>query len=77
MFHSQCWPHMCDAKKTGSNDTYVVSILHDSELVEVLSTINHEISALSVFKNDPEIAVIAIEVWFIKNFQSQLWNRRR
>ena len=77
MFHSQCWPHMCDAEKAGSNDTYVVSILHDSELVEVLSTINHEISALSVFKNDPEITVIAMELWFIKYFKRQLWNRRR
>ena len=77
LFHSQCWPHMCDAKKAGSNDTYVVSIIHDTELVEVLSTINHEISGLSVFKNDPEIAVIAMEVWFIKHLQGQLWNQRR
>ena len=77
MFHDRCWPHMCDAKKAGSNDTYVVSIIHDTELVEVLSTINHEISGLSVFKNDPEIAVIAMEVWFIKHLQGQLWNQRR
>ncbi len=77
MFHSQCWPRMCDAKRAGSNDTYVVSIIHDTELVEVLSTINHEISGLSVFKNDPEIAVIAMEVWFIKHLQGQLWNQRR
>ena len=77
MFHSQCWPHMCDTKKAGRNVKYVVYIIHDTELVKVLSTINHEISGLSVFKNDPEIAVIAMEVWFIKNFQSQLWNRRR
>ena len=77
MFHSQCWPRMCDAKRAGSSDTYVVSVIHGTDLVEVLSTINHEISALSVFKNDPEIAVVAMEVWFINNFQDKLWNRRR
>ena len=77
MFHSQCWRHMCDAKKAGSNDIYVVSVIHDVALVELLSNINHEISGLSVFKNDPEIAVIALEVWFNKYFQSKLWNKRR
>ena len=64
-------------KNAGSSDTYVVSVIHDTDLVEVLSTINHEISALSVFKNDPEITVIAMELWFIKYFKRQLWNRRR
>ncbi len=77
MFHSQCWPHMCKAKRAGSSDSYSVSVIHDTDLVEVLSTINHEISALSIFKNDPEIAVIAMEVWFIKNFKGQLWNQRK
>ena len=77
MFHSQCWRHMCDAKKAGSNDIYVVSVIHDVALVELLSNINHEISGLKVFKNDPEIAVIALEVWFNKYFQSKLWNKRR
>ena len=77
MFHSQCMRHMCDAKKAGNNDRYVVSIIHDAELVEVLSTINHEISGLSVFKIDPEIAVTAMEGWFILKFKSQLWNKRR
>ena len=75
MFHNRCWPHMCDAKKPVSNETYVVSVIHYTDLVEVLSTINHEISGLLVFKNDPRRFVKKVEDWFIDNFMSQLWNQ--
>jgi len=77
MFHSECMRHMCDAKKEGSNDKFIVSMIQDTELVKVLSNVNHEISGLSVFKNAPEIVVIAMEGWFIKRFMSTLWNKRR
>ena len=77
MFHSQCWPHMCNLKKSGVEEKYVVSVLHDHELIKVLSELNHEVSCLSNFKNDPDIAVIALEVWYIKHMGTQLWNKRK
>ncbi|RVU30951.1 GIY-YIG nuclease family protein [Neptunomonas marina] len=77
MFHSQCWPHMCNLKKSGVDEKYVVSVIHDSELVHVLGGLDHEVSALSAMRSDPDIAVIAMEVWFIKHLGHQLWNQRK
>jgi glycyl-tRNA synthetase beta subunit len=53
---------MCNLKKSGVEEKYVVSVLHDHELIKVLSELNHEVSCLSNFKNDPDIAVIALEI---------------
>lgn len=77
MFHSQCWPHMCRLAREGYKETYSIVLLHDHELLTVLSTLNNEINSLSFMKNDPDIAVIAMEVWFIKRFGSTLWNKRK
>ena len=77
MFHSQCWPHMCRIEKEGYSEAYTVVVLHDNELLKVLSQLNNEINSLSFMKEDPDIAVIAMEVWFIKRFGQTLWNKRK
>ncbi len=61
----------------GKKDTYTVLVVHDYELIDVLSGLDNEISALACMKNDPDIAVIAMEVWFIKRFGNTLWNKRK
>lgn len=77
MFHSQCWPHMCNLENQGIKETYSIVVIDGPELLAVLTDLDHEISALSIMKNDPEIAIIAIEVWFIKRFKNILWNKRK
>lgn len=47
------------------------------QLTRLGATLNNEINSLSFMKNDPDIAVIAMEVWFIKRFGDILWNKRK
>lgn len=77
IFHSQCWPEICKAHKQGGNESYSISVLHGKKLQSVLSSLDHPISNLAAMKDDSDIAVIAIEVWFVKRFWNQLWNKRK
>jgi hypothetical protein len=75
LFHSQCWSYMCDEKYRLKK--YKLLSLYDFELIQILKDVKHEISALSIFSSDPEIAIIAFEVWIIKHFMNYIWNKRK
>ena len=77
LFHSQCWPPICDEKKRGGNLNYTISVIHDSELFMVLEESYHQLSGLASLKNYPEIVIEAMEKWFILNFNDSLWNKRK
>ncbi len=77
LFHSQCWPSICEEYARYGTDRYAVSVLHSDDLLEVLSQLNHPISALGTMQGDGDIAVIATEVWIIKHMGHELWNKRK
>lgn len=75
LFHSQCWPAICERAAAGGRHTYTVSVLAGSELVELLSSVDHPISSLSALTHDPEIVVTAMELWVCKYGYATLWNK--
>lgn len=77
LFHSQCWPQICSNHSFEKPSGYYVSVLHGRNLLSALSELNHPLACLSKFTDDPEMAVIALEVWFVKKFSTQLWNKRK
>jgi hypothetical protein len=77
LFHSQCWPEICAHHSFEKPSGYTVSVLHGKALMPVLRDLNHPLSCLSSLSSDPDIAVIALEVWFVKRFDGQLWNKRK
>lgn len=77
LFHSQCWPEICSHHSFAKPSGYSISVLHGGSLLPALSKLNHPLSCLSKFTDDPEMAVIALEVWFVKRFEKQLWNKRK
>ena len=77
LFHSQCWPEICKHYSSEKPTGYVVSIIHGKALQIVLSELSHPLSCLGRLNDDADIAVIALEVWFVKRFESQLWNKRK
>lgn len=76
LFHSQCWSNICDAYPPHSPSHCSVSVLHGGELLKVLSELGHPLSCFSHFVEVPEMVVIALAAWFIKRFNSQIWNKR-
>ena len=77
LFHSQCWPEICAHHSFRNSSGYTVSVLHGKNLQAVLGELSHPLSCLTRFEDDPEMAVIALEVWFVKRFDTQLWNKRK
>lgn len=77
LFHSQCSPQICLHHSFENPSKYQVSVLHGRKLLKVLGEIEHPLSCFSKFIEDPEMAVIALEVWFVKRFNQQLWNKRK
>ena len=77
LFHSQCWPEICAHHSFEKSTGYTVSVVHGKALLQILSDLNHPLSCLGSLSDDPDIAVIALEVWFVKRFDAQLWNKRK
>lgn len=77
IFHSQCWPEICKHHSFYKPTGYSVSVLHGKPLQSVLLALSHPLSCLGRLSDDADIAVIALEVWFVKRFESQLWNKRK
>lgn len=77
LFHSQCWPEICAHHSFERPAGYSVSVIHGKALQAVLVGLNHPLSCLGRLNDDADIAVVALEVWFIKRFESQLWNKRK
>lgn len=46
LFHSQCWPKICDHARNGKIGQYEISVLSGIELLELLRTVNHDLSHL-------------------------------
>jgi len=74
LFHSQCWPKLCEHAKAGNWGTYAVSVLSGIELIELLRPLEHKLSHLAVFTEDPEIIVTVLELWICK-YGNGLWNK--
>lgn len=75
LFHSQCWPKICEHAQAGNKDTYEVSTLSGFELIDLLRTLDHELSHLSFLHKDPEIVVTVLELWICKYGYITLWNK--
>ena len=77
LFHSQCWPEICKSHSFEEPIDYYVSVINGQALQKILAELDHPLSCLGHLSGDPDIAVIALEVWFVKRFDSQLWNKRK
>lgn len=75
LFHSQCWPKICENSENGKAHSYQISVLSGIELLELLRTVNHDLSHLSFLRNDPEIIVTVLELWICKYGHTTLWNK--
>ncbi len=74
LFHSQCWPKICEHTRAGNKDTFSVSVLSGIELIELLRPLEHKLNHLAVFSEDPEIIVTVLEMWICK-YGNGLWNK--
>lgn len=74
LFHSQCWPKLCEHARTGNQGTFHVSVLSGVELIELLRPLEHKLNHLAVFSEDPEIIVTVLEMWICKHGNG-LWNK--
>ena len=74
LFHSQCWPKLCEHARAGNGGTYLVSVLSGAELIQLLAPLEHKLSHLAVFSEDPEIIVTVLELWICK-YGNGLWNK--
>lgn len=75
LFHSQCWHQLASADGPRVPPPFVVSVLSGREVLELLATLDHELSALAVLKRDPDIIVTVLELWICKYGHSTLWNK--
>jgi len=75
LFHSQCWPKICEHARNGKSDNYQVSVLSGIELIEILRPVSHDLSHLSFLHKDPEIVVTVLELWICKYGHVTLWNK--
>lgn len=75
LFHSQCWPKICEQANAGKADTYNLSVLTGAELIEFLRPLSHDLAYLSFLHKDPEIVVTVIELWICKYGHATLWNK--
>ncbi len=75
LFHSQCWPKICENARNGTVSSYEISVLSGIQLLELLRTINHDLVHLSFLRNDPEIIVTVLELWICKYGYTTLWNK--
>ncbi len=75
LFHSQCWPKICEHARNGRTHSYEISVLSGIELLEILRTVSHDLSHLSFLRNDPEIIVTVLELWICKYGHATLWNK--
>ncbi len=75
LFHSQCWPKICEQARIGKSDRYHVSVLSGIELLELLRPLAHDLSHLSFLHRDPEIVVTVLELWICKYGHATLWNK--
>lgn len=74
LFHSQCWSKICDYARAGNHEKFYVSVLSGVELIELLRPLEHKLSHLAVFSDDPEIIVTVLEMWICKHGVG-LWNK--
>lgn len=74
LFHSQCWAKICEYARGGNKGAFYVSVLSGSELIELLRPLEHKLSHLAVFSEDPEIIVTVLEMWICKHGNG-LWNK--
>lgn len=75
LFHSECWPKICEYARSGKVSSYEISVLSGIELLELLRTVNHDLVHVSFLRNDPEIAVTVLELWICKYGYMTLWNK--
>lgn len=74
IFHSQCWHRIAHPTEREA-PPFIVSVLSGSEALSLLPKLEHELSALAVLRNDPDIIVTVLELWICKYGHSTLWNK--
>ena len=74
IFHSQCWHRIAHPTKREASP-FIISVLSGNEVLALLPNLDHELSALAILRNDPDIIVTVLELWVCKYGHGTLWNK--
>ena len=74
IFHSQCWRRIAHPTKREASP-FIISVLSGNEVLALLPNLDHELSALAILRNDPDIIVTVLELWVCKYGHGTLWNK--
>lgn len=74
LFHSQCWPYLCNLKSREIFSGFEVSVISASKIFQILESSYCDSNEVRKLKENVGEAILNIESQFISQFRKSIWN---